>query len=51
MCYYFGIWHFCLFWDNQQNLFYFFIYDDVRHIESNNLVQKPIGAFLIWQFS
>ena len=30
----------------QQKLFYFFSFDDLSHIESNNLVQKPLGAFL-----
>ena len=39
---------FASFWHNQENLLYFFIYDDLCHIESNNLAQKPIGAFLIW---
>ena len=34
-------------WDNHLKLFDFFIYDDLLHIESNNPVQKPIGAFLL----
>ena len=42
-------WHksffFCKFWDNQQKLFYFFMYDDLCHIESNSLVQKNNSAF------
>ena len=36
-------WHYVIFLKQ----FYFFIYYDLCHIESNNLVQKPIGAFLI----
>ena len=33
-----------------KKLRYLFIYDDLSYIKSNNLVQTPVAAFLIWLF-